>query len=183
MPNTKISNLTSAGTLTGSEVAPIVQSGSTVKATAQNIANLAIPSQTGQSGKYLTTNGTTTSWGTVSGGGPVFIGSIFPLGGGTIFINTTYSTFVNPVAVTQTTTEWRIQCNSFNGQEIIELGNFFGNLAVAPFTALTAFTCYNTYNAGSKYHSFFLYNVNANQLSPLANYAAGITLQLNIYQG
>lgn len=68
MANTKISNLTSAGTLTGSEVAPIVQSGSTVKATAQNIANLAIPTQTGQSGKYLTTNGTTTSWGTVTAG-------------------------------------------------------------------------------------------------------------------
>ena len=67
MPNTKISNLTSAGTLTGSEVAPIVQSGTTVKATAQNIANLAIPSQTGNSGKYLTTNGSTTSWATVGG--------------------------------------------------------------------------------------------------------------------
>ena len=29
----------------------------------------AIPSQTGNSGKYLTTNGTTVSWDTVSGGG------------------------------------------------------------------------------------------------------------------
>jgi hypothetical protein len=68
MANTKISNLTSAGTLTGSEVAPIVQSGSTVKATAQNIANLAIPTQAGQGGKYLTTDGSTTSWGTVTAG-------------------------------------------------------------------------------------------------------------------
>lgn len=72
MPNTKISNLTSAGTLTGSEVAPIVQSGSTVKATAQNIANLAIPSQTGQNGKYLTTDGTTTSWGAITAGAKIF---------------------------------------------------------------------------------------------------------------
>lgn len=183
MPNTKISNLTTAAALTGSEVAPIVQSSNTVKVTTQNIANLAIPSQTGQNGKYLTTDGTNTSWGTVSGGGPIFIGSIFPLGGGTIFLNQTYSTFVNPVGVTQTTTEWRIQCNSFNGQEIIQLGNFFGNLAIAPFTALTAFTWYNTYNAGSKYHSFFLYDVNASQLSPLANYAASNAIQLNIYQG
>lgn len=62
MPNTKISNLTSASTLTGSEVAPIVQSGNTVKATAQNIANLALPSQTGNANKYLQTNGTTASW-------------------------------------------------------------------------------------------------------------------------
>lgn len=29
----------------------------------------ALPTQTGNSGKYLTTNGTTASWGAVSGGG------------------------------------------------------------------------------------------------------------------
>jgi len=81
MPNTKISNLTNAATLTGTEVAPIVQSGNTVKATAQNIANLAIPSQTGQSGKYLTTNGTTTSWGTVSAGTPTAIYRVSTNGG------------------------------------------------------------------------------------------------------
>lgn len=62
MPNTKISNLTTAAALTGSEVAPIVQSSSTVKVTTQNIANLALPSQTGNANKYLQTNGTTASW-------------------------------------------------------------------------------------------------------------------------
>lgn len=41
MPNTKISNLTSAGALAGTEVLPIVQTGSTVKTTVQDIANLA----------------------------------------------------------------------------------------------------------------------------------------------
>ena len=41
MPNTKISNLTPAGSLSGSEDIPIVQSGTTVKTTAQDIANLA----------------------------------------------------------------------------------------------------------------------------------------------
>lgn len=86
MPNTKISNLTNAATLTGTEVAPIVQSGSTVKATAQNIANLAIPSQTGQSGKFLTTNGTTTSWGT-AGAGFTFVSWNFSFGGGGLFAN------------------------------------------------------------------------------------------------
>lgn len=40
MPNTKISNLTNAGALSGTEVIPIVQSGTTVKTTAQAIANL-----------------------------------------------------------------------------------------------------------------------------------------------
>lgn len=43
MANVKISGLTTAGSLTGTEVAPIVQSGSTVKVTTQNIANLAVP--------------------------------------------------------------------------------------------------------------------------------------------
>ena len=47
MPNTKISNLTTAAALTGSEVAPIVQSSSTVKVTTQNIADLApVPNAT-----------------------------------------------------------------------------------------------------------------------------------------
>lgn len=40
MSNTKISNLTTAAALTGSEVAPIVQSSNTVKVTTQSIANL-----------------------------------------------------------------------------------------------------------------------------------------------
>lgn len=40
MSNTKISNLTNAGALSGTEVIPIVQSGTTVKTTAQDIANL-----------------------------------------------------------------------------------------------------------------------------------------------
>lgn len=92
MPNTKISNLTSAGTLSGSEVAPIVQSGSTVKATAQNIANLAIPTQTGQNGKYLTTNGINTSWGTVTAGQNYkTIALLFSLSGGSVTATSLYN--------------------------------------------------------------------------------------------
>ena len=41
MANIKISELTSASTLTGTEIIPLVQSGSTVKTTAQDIADLA----------------------------------------------------------------------------------------------------------------------------------------------
>jgi hypothetical protein len=182
MANTKISNLTSAGTLTGSEVAPIVQSGSTVKATAQNIANLAIPSQTGQSGKYLTTNGTTASWGTVSGGGKVFVGSILPLGGSTIFLTTNYSTFTSPFAVVKTSTEFRISCAAFNGTEIILLGNFFGALAAVPSARVTYFSNYISYNAGSKYHSFELRDDAGLQVTPLSDYAANVSMQLNVYQ-
>lgn len=41
MSNSKISQLSSAASLTGTEVLPIVQSGTTVKTTAQDIADLA----------------------------------------------------------------------------------------------------------------------------------------------
>jgi hypothetical protein len=98
MPNTKISNLTSAGTLTGSEVAPIVQSGSTVKATAQNIANLAIPSQSGQNGKYLTTDGITTSWGAVSAGAKIFT-STFNITSGTLNQTSVFNNTGIPMAL------------------------------------------------------------------------------------
>jgi hypothetical protein len=52
-------------TLTGTiEIA----NGGTGQTTANNAFNALAPSQTGNTGKYLTTNGTTTSWATVSGG-------------------------------------------------------------------------------------------------------------------
>jgi hypothetical protein len=62
MSDKKISQLTAAAPLTGTEQLPLVQGGVTLKASAQNVANLAIPTQTGQSGKYLTTNGSVASW-------------------------------------------------------------------------------------------------------------------------
>jgi hypothetical protein len=41
----------------------------------QTQINTLIPSQTGNSGKYLTTNGTTTSWGSIAGGGLSYQGT------------------------------------------------------------------------------------------------------------
>lgn len=46
-----------------------IANGGTGQTTANAAFNALAPSQTGQSGRYLTTNGTTTSWGTVAGGG------------------------------------------------------------------------------------------------------------------
>ena len=46
-----------------------IANGGTGAATATAAANAILPSQTGNSGKYLTTDGTNTSWATVSGGG------------------------------------------------------------------------------------------------------------------
>lgn len=46
-----------------------IGSGGTGQTTASAAINALLPSQTGNSGKYLTTNGTSASWSTVSGGG------------------------------------------------------------------------------------------------------------------
>jgi|688.fasta_scaffold219041_4 hypothetical protein len=101
MSDKKISQLTAATTpLAGTETLPIVQGGQTVKASAQSIANLApaeLPSQTGNNGKYLTTNGSTASWGTVTGGQNYkTIALIFSLSGGsysgTVLYNDTGAT-------------------------------------------------------------------------------------------
>lgn len=55
MPDTKISALSAATTLTGSEQIPVVQSGSTVKATGTQIQALAgIPPQNSKSAAYTT---------------------------------------------------------------------------------------------------------------------------------
>ena len=54
--------ITLAGTLA-------VANGGTGQTSANSAFNALAPSQTGNSGKYLTTNGSTTSWATVSGGG------------------------------------------------------------------------------------------------------------------
>lgn len=63
MADKKISQLSNASTpLTGSEELAIVQGGATVKATANNVAALGLPSQSGNDGKYLLTNGSNAVW-------------------------------------------------------------------------------------------------------------------------
>lgn len=57
-----------AVTLSGTAL-PILNGG-TGQTTAANAINALLPSQTGNSGKFLTSNGSVTSWGTVSGGTP-----------------------------------------------------------------------------------------------------------------
>lgn len=99
MPNTKISNLTSAGTLTGTEVAPIVQSSNTVKVSTQDIANLALPSQTGNANKYLQTNGTVASWDAVNISTADITGTLPIANGGTG--QTTANTAINALLPSQ----------------------------------------------------------------------------------
>lgn len=71
-----------------------VANGGTGATTQSGAANNVLPTQTGQSGKFLTTNGTNVSWATVSGGGGGSVTSITAgngLSGGTITSSGTIS--------------------------------------------------------------------------------------------
>jgi hypothetical protein len=79
IPNNAANTTGSSGTCTGNALSATtaaglsstlaITSGGTGQITANNALNALLPSQTTNSGKYLTTNGTNTSWATVSGGG------------------------------------------------------------------------------------------------------------------
>ena len=69
-----------------------IANGGTGQTTANAAFNALAPSQTSQSGKYLTTDGTNTSWATVAGGG-----------GATITNDTTTATDIYPLLATVTT--------------------------------------------------------------------------------
>jgi hypothetical protein len=62
-------NQNTTGTAAGLSATLAVASGGTGQTTAISAFNALAPSQSGNSGKYLTTDGTNSSWGTVSGGG------------------------------------------------------------------------------------------------------------------
>jgi hypothetical protein len=72
--------ITTSGTITlGGTLS--VGSGGTGQTTATAAINALLPSQTSNSGKYLTTNGTTASWATVSGTGTVTTVSVVSANG------------------------------------------------------------------------------------------------------
>jgi hypothetical protein len=62
-------NQNTTGTAAGLSATLAIASGGTGATTAISAFNALAPSQSGNSGKYLTTDGTNSSWGTVSGGG------------------------------------------------------------------------------------------------------------------
>lgn len=62
-------NQNTTGTASNVTGVVAIANGGTGQTTANDAFNALAPSQTGNSGKYLTTNGTTTSWATVTGGG------------------------------------------------------------------------------------------------------------------
>jgi hypothetical protein len=74
-----------AGDIEGVSVTSPITGGGTSGTVTIGIDSTAIvPSQTGNSGKYLTTNGTTASWGTVSGGGMTLLATTNCSGSSTI---------------------------------------------------------------------------------------------------
>jgi hypothetical protein len=81
-----------------------IANGGTGQTTSTDAINALLPSQATNSGKYLTTDGTNTSWATVSGGGSVTsVGATSPVassGGSTpdISLNAGYGDTLNPYA-------------------------------------------------------------------------------------
>jgi hypothetical protein len=78
--------ITTSGTITLDGVLNIANGG-TGQTTATAAINALLPSQTGNSGKYLTTNGTTTSWATVSSSGGTVISVDQSFTGGLISVS------------------------------------------------------------------------------------------------
>jgi len=70
-------NQNTTGTAAGLSATLAIASGGTGQTSAISAFNALAPSQAGNSGKYLTTDGTNSSWGTVSGGGTVADGCIY----------------------------------------------------------------------------------------------------------
>ena len=88
-----------------------------------------IPSQTGNAGKYLTTDGTTTSWGTVSGGGGMtYPGAGIPLSTGTAW-GSSYPT-TGATSVVLRDSSQNVSANSF-------LSTFTNVAAAGSTTTLT----------------------------------------------
>lgn len=68
-------NQNTTGTASNVTGTVAIANGGTGQTTANSAFNALAPSQTGNSGKYLTTDGTNTSWATVSGGSMVYPGA------------------------------------------------------------------------------------------------------------
>jgi len=85
-----------SGDITGVSVtSPITGGGTSGDVTIGISSSAVVPSQTGNSGKYLTTDGTTSSWGTISSGGWTLIASGSVGTGSTFTISSIPQTYKN----------------------------------------------------------------------------------------
>ncbi len=92
--------ITTSGTITLNGTLAIANGG-TGQTTANDALNALIPSQTSNSGKFLTTNGTDTSWATISGTGTV---TSIDISGGTTGLTTTGGPITTSGSITLTGT-------------------------------------------------------------------------------
>lgn len=130
MADKKISQLTAATTpLTGTELVPVVQNGSTVRTTAQDIANLSTGSTP------LLFNG---SFLVTQGGANLFTSS-------NNFTNLTVT--VDPISGLLV-----IQCNQFTGAEIISIGLTVPS--IGPLTTRFIFGAFFAYDANLQRYEY-----------------------------
>ena len=123
-----------------------IANGGTGQTTATAATNALLPSQTGNSGKYLTTNGTDTSWATVSGGG----GSVTSVASGagmnfTTITGTGTVTMGTPGTLTTSTT------NSASGTTHTHAVTFPNTITSVNGTSSGAVTISATVNANASY--------------------------------
>jgi len=130
-----------------------------VKSDVTNAVNTAVPSQTGNSGKFLTTNGTATSWAAASGGG-----SAAAHGLGTIFATNTWVNTTNWTANGATPTisggklvvtysSGNLPSADYNYYSMLEKWNFFARIIATNTSAKIGIGIHST----NVYEGFSLY--------------------------
>lgn len=94
-----------SGDITGVSVtSPITGGGTSGDVTIGISSSAVVPSQTGNSGKYLTTDGTNSSWGTISAGGMTLISSTAMSGSSSITLSSIPQTYKDIIVLINNTT-------------------------------------------------------------------------------
>lgn len=148
---TTASSLASIGTITtgvwtGTTIA--IANGGTGQTTANNAVNALLPTQTSNSGKFLTTDGTNSSWATVSGGGS-------PGGSTTQIQYNSSGSFAGSAGMVWDSTNNRIVVtgasgNNFGGLQILSFGGTTGQFQGFEIRADTVGNCNVANNTSNK---------------------------------
>lgn len=163
-----LSNSGGSVTIAGAGINTVSTSGSTITVTATEVDGsitneIELPNQTGNAGRYLTTNGTTPSWGTISGTGTVTsVGLSLP---------GQFSVSGSPVTTSGTlTAAWANQ-----SPNLVFAGPASGGAAVPGFRGLVGadFSGIGIANRGAFFNAsnaltadnYFLYNSSRQQMS------------------
>ena len=166
-------NQNTTGTASNVTGTVAVANGGTGQTTANAAFNALVPSQTSNSGKYLTTNGTNTSWATVSAGGGGTVTSV-DVSGGTTGLTTSGGpvtssgtiTLAGTLAVANGGTG---QTTYTNGQLLI--GNTTGNtLTKATLTAGTGITVTNSTGSITIALDYYTGSSDTNTSFPIGSY-------------